>query len=163
MRLSQRHERLIYVVGAMLLLSGIAWLLTHYFLVTAGEFGPERHPSEPWWLRVHGAFAMVFLIAFGSVLPGHVMRAWHLRKNRNSGIAMFAVVCLLVLTGYGLYYVGNELTRPWISAVHWVIGIGSAATLVLHVVLGKRRPAYLHPGHQQHAAPRLRREKHESA
>jgi len=46
---------------------------------------------------------------------------------------------LLIATGYGLYYAGDEQTRPWISCVHWVLGLAAASMAPLHVYLGRCR------------------------
>ena len=143
MRLSSRHERWIYVAAGALLLSGAGWLVGHYLLAgsslgAAFEFDGVPHRSELWWLRLHGAAAMGFLVTFGALLPGHVVQGWRQRQNRSSGVFMLSVVLALVLTGYGLYYLGSEATRPWISAAHWALGLVAAAALVLHVLLGKR-------------------------
>jgi hypothetical protein len=137
MRLSKRHEGWVYASGGLLFLSGLGWLLAHYFLAIAGEFGEAHHPSEIWWLRVHGAAAMAFLMVFGSLFQGHIARAWHLRKNLPSGLVVFGAVQLLLLSGYGLYYVADEQWQPWISTLHWIIGLLVIAVLFLHVKLGK--------------------------
>ena len=138
MRLSSQHERWVYFIGSLLLVSGLGWLLAHYILAVPGEFGEAHHPSEPWWLRLHGAAAMGFLMVLGSLLQGHIARAWHLRKNLPSGLLMFGLVVLLVLSGYGLYYITDEQAHPWISALHWTGGILASAGLLLHVKLGKK-------------------------
>ena len=143
-QLSARHERWLYAVAGALLFSGVGWITAHYMLAGNGlvagfEFEGVPHPSELWWLRLHGASMIGFLVAFGALLPGHVARGWGRRRNRRSGIFMVAVVATLSLSGYGLYYLGDEATRPWISAVHWVIGLAAGAGLFLHVALGKRR------------------------
>lgn len=139
MRLSQRHERWIYAVGTLILVSGLGWLVDHFLFAGSAEFGDAHADSEPLWLRLHGAAAMAGLVVFGSLFPGHIVRAWRSRTNHISGLFMFGLVTLLVLTGYGLYYVGDEQTRPWISTVHWLAGVVVAAGLVLHVRLGKRQ------------------------
>lgn len=138
MRLSQGHERWLYAIGGLVFLSGLGWLIAHYFFAASAEFGDAHAASEPLWLRLHGAAAMAALVIFGSLLPGHMARAWSLRQNHRSGVFMLSIIMLLVLTSYGLYYAGDEEIRPWISAVHWIVGIIAAAGLVLHVRLGKR-------------------------
>jgi hypothetical protein len=139
MRLSRHHRQWIYAVGGSLVGSGVAWLIAHY-LAGASSFGETHHPSEPWWLRLHGAAVMAFLVVLGTILPGHVRRAWSLRKNctqsvrRNvvTGILMLSLVAALALTGYALYYSGSEELRPYISTGHWVIGLAAAAGFYQH-------------------------------
>lgn len=148
-KLSQRHELWVYSLGMLLLVSGLGWLIAHYFLASAGDFGESHHASEPWWLRLHGAGAMGFLVVFGAVLPVHVVRAWHLKKNRHSGGFMIAVVLILVITAYGLYYAGDDKFRVWLSAVHWITGFLAAAGLTVHVWLGRRVHRYNHALHRR--------------
>jgi len=139
MRLNRRHERWLYGISAVVLGSGIGWLVDHYFFAGPSDFGDAHAPFEPWWLRLHGAAAMAALVVLGSLFPGHIARAWRLRLNRRSGLAMLSVVGLLVVTGWALYYLGDEETRGWISVVHWAVGLAAAAGLALHVWLGKRQ------------------------
>ena len=128
-RLSLRHKRWLYVTAVVLLASGLGWLVAHDLLGGRGEFGDAPHPSEPWWLRIHGAAAMGFLIGLGSLLPGHISRAWQMRRNHRSGLSILGMVALLIAA------------RPWISCVHWLIGLAAAGMAPLHVVLGRRRTA----------------------
>jgi len=115
-------------------------LIAHYLLTMSGTVGDMLpHPSEPWWLKVHGAAAMGFLIALGSLLPGHISHAWQARRNHRSGVSTLTLISILVLTGYGLYYAGGEESRPWISLVHWLMGLIGAGVLPLHVYLGGRK------------------------
>lgn len=123
MRLSGRHQAYIYGVGTVLILSGALWLLFHYFVRIEGEFGPTLHPLEPWFLSAHGISAAALLIGFGSVLPGHVKRAWRAARNRITGSIFFGVMLTLTVTGYLLYYVGIESVRSVLSIIHWVIGL----------------------------------------
>lgn len=138
-RLSARHERWVHGVFGILILSGLWWLYARNFLIRVGEFGEERHPAEAWCLKAHGAAAMAFLMVLGTLWSGHIRRAWHLRRNRVSGLPLLLLMALLILTGYGLYYAGSEELRPWISLVHWLIGCLASLGLLLHVVIGKRR------------------------
>ncbi len=139
MRLGRTHERCVYFIGLLTFLSGAGWLADHYLLAGVGEFGDAHAAGEPLWLAIHGAAAMAALTVFGSLLPGHIARAWKARRNLGSGLVMLALFSLLIVTGYGLYYVGNEDTRPWISLAHWSTGIAIAGSLVMHIYLGKRR------------------------
>jgi hypothetical protein len=138
MRLSRWHERWLSAIGSLLFVSGLGWLGDHYLFARTTEFGEAHAAFEPWWLRLHGAAAMAGLVVFGSLFPGHIARAWRLRVNRLSGLSMLGLAVLLLVTGWGLYYVGDEEIRGWISFVHWFVGIVAGAALVLHIRLGKR-------------------------
>ena len=61
---------LISLVGTGLWLSGGLWLIFHYFMRPVGEFGPEPHALEPWWLALHGFFAFLSLTVIG---PGAML------------------------------------------------------------------------------------------
>lgn len=157
--LSPRHQAWVFALAAALLASGVLWLLYHYLLAEPDEFGASQQPLEIWWLRLHGAAAMGFLVVLGSVLPVHARRAWHARLNYRTGIGVLAVAALLVLSGYALYYASGENSRPWLSLLHWAIGLLAAPMLTLHVLRGKRaaklraraHPHHHHrPGHDHH-------------
>jgi cation transport ATPase len=138
-RLQKSHESWLYIVAGLLAISGLCWLIAHYFLLTTNEFGDTHHPSELWWLRLHGAAAMGFLIIFGSLLPVHISQAWRMRKNRVTGAVMFTIVLLLITTAYGLYYSGSDAMRAWLSATHCIVGIVAIGGLAAHVWMGKYR------------------------
>jgi hypothetical protein len=136
-RLGCVHQTAVYVCTGALVLSGALWLILHYFMAQAGEFGPAMHPAEPWMLRVHGAAAMAALIVYGSLLPIHMRRAWAVRRNIVLGIGVVTCMLVLTITGYLLYYAGGEQLRPIISAAHWVLGLAIPALLWWHVVSGR--------------------------
>jgi hypothetical protein len=138
-RLSRRHERYLYLTGTLLAVSGGAWLIEHYLLQPPGEPTLGAHPSEAWWMRLHGAAVIGFLLAFGALLPGHIVQNWRQRANRYSGLALVIVVSLLALSGYGLYYLVGDLGRAWISVLHWAVGLLAAAGLGVHILLAKQR------------------------
>jgi len=137
MKLARGQRRWVDWSGSALVISGVLWLGFHHFVRVQGEFGPGPHPLESWWLRVHGAAAMLALIVSGSLLPVHVRRGWHQRVNRAWGIALCTVLVLLTLTGYGLYYLGGERWREMTGIAHWAIGLACPIIVVLHVRAGR--------------------------
>lgn len=136
-RLGEWHQAYLYGMGTILILSGALWLLFHYYVRIPGEFGPTLHPLEPWMLSVHGISAAGLLIGFGSVLPGHVRRAWRAARNRITGSVFFGVMLALIVTGYLLYYVGNETARSFLSIFHWVVGLGLPVLAGWHIWRGR--------------------------
>lgn len=137
-QLGTHHRRLTYAGLILLWASGCLWLGFHYFVSSSGELGLGPHPLQIWWLKLHGLAAMGSLIIFGSLMPGHIRKAWQHRNNRGSGGTMVATMIALTLTGYALYYVGGEELRPLISLTHWIWGLAMAPLIVLHILLGKR-------------------------
>ncbi len=87
-RLSRRHERYLYLTGTLLAVSGVGWLIEHYLLRPPGVPTLGPHPSEAWWMRLHGAAVIGFLVAFGALLPGHIVQNWRQRANRYSGLTI---------------------------------------------------------------------------
>ena len=133
--LSRRHRRWLYLCSVLLFASGTGWLIAHYSLRTEDLVAEGLpHPSEAWWMRLHGAAQLGFLIAFGALLPEHVLHGWRHRLNRPSGTAVIAMVIALTLTGYGLYYASGATLRQWVSAIHWSIGLAAAVILLWHIL-----------------------------
>ncbi len=138
MRLRPGRRRLLYAVAAALWASGALWIVAHYFWVKQAEYGPETSPAEPWALRVHGLFAMAALSFLGLLWAVHVVRGWTARRGRWSGGFLFGLALILVVTGYLLYYVGDDQMRGWASLFHWVLGLIALPAFLLHRFLPKR-------------------------
>lgn len=139
MRLSRLHKRMLYCAFAALWGSGVLWLLFHYFFEQASDFGPRPHPLESWWLRLHGLAMFLMLVALGALIPAHGSLAWHVRRQRASGMVMSLMMAWLVGTGYALYYFVGDRGESWLPGLHW--GIGLAVPLLLLMHLRRRRSA----------------------
>ncbi|HEV2274416.1 MAG TPA: hypothetical protein VGR96_09635 [Acidobacteriaceae bacterium] len=130
--LGPRRRRALYVIGVGVWLTGGLWLIFHYFLVRQGEFGPVANPLEAWWLKLHGAFAFAALWIFGLLWGIHITKLWKHKNRRWSGGILAGIFVLLILSGYLLYYVGDDTVRPLISMVHWGIGLTIPFWFVWH-------------------------------
>jgi hypothetical protein len=149
-RLSRWHEYTVYVVIAGLYITGVIWLVCHFFLADEGEYGPMPHEWEGPMMMLHGAAAMLTLFFVGSLLTVHMVKAWRSRRNRWSGSFVAGFALVLTLTGYCLYYVGDDDIRAWMSWAHWLPGVPLPLVLAIHVFYGTRRPV-------RHRKPRTRR------
>lgn len=127
----------LYLTTAVLFVTGGLWLIVHYGLKQSGA-EDLPHPAEPWILRAHGLAMIVGLFVYGSLLRAHMINAWKLRRNRSTGLLVVTVLALLTITGYMLYYVGGETTRPIISVAHWTIGLVIGGLLPFHIWHGRR-------------------------
>jgi len=161
-RLSRRHELWVYATAGAVAFTGCGWLICHFLLRAPGV---APHPLEVWWLRLHGAALLGFLIVLGTVLPAHALYGWRHRLNRATGASVLALAAILTLSGYGLYYLVDDEWRSWSGTLHWVVGLLAIALFPLHVLLGRRasrarlqsdhhesrpRAPSPHPGHRPH-------------
>lgn len=137
-RLSRRHRVILYGLFALLFASGFSWWLADEAEEEAGRAVAWAETLKPWALRVHGAAAMAFLVALGTVLPLHAQKAWPSRINRLTGILLSGWFGLQALTGYGLLYLGKQVARDWAGQIHVTLGLLSALVLVGHILWGKR-------------------------
>jgi uncharacterized membrane protein len=136
MRLPPSLRRGFYATGGVVALSGIAWLY--------GRYAAEDALSRSWASRcmeTHGGAAMVLLVLLGSTVALHSPSGWRERKNRSSGVAVSLLTAVLVLTGFLLYYLGDERARAAASLVHWLLGLAAPLLVALHVWLGRRTRA----------------------
>ncbi|MFZ9641996.1 MAG: hypothetical protein ACO29L_00945 [Candidatus Methylopumilus sp.] len=88
-------------------------------------------------LIIHGITATICLMIFGSIMTQHIRIAWQLNKNRVSGGASATVFVLLILTGLGLYYAGEE-QQSFFEWSHIAVGLLIVFLVPVHIVLGKR-------------------------
>jgi len=116
-----------YSVFGVLFLSGAIWLLIRY-----SDFAP-------WLLKIHGAAAMASLVILGVLIPMHMRRAWERKRNQVTGIVMVGLCLVMILSGYGLYYCGDELWRSGLSGIHSVAGGLLPLILVWHIFSGRKR------------------------
>jgi hypothetical protein len=136
LRLKPSFRFSIYAAFAVLLLTGVGWLLADWQKDISGdEFWQQ---SVAYLLMVHGGTAMVTLLLLGALIPVHIMRAWRSRKNRASGSAMATFNAILIATAFGLYYLGSETLRPWMSWIHIAAGFSLSLWLPVHIFLGRR-------------------------
>jgi hypothetical protein len=122
----------------LLIATGIGWLLLDSFVRVTGEFGPEHHPAERWFLVAHGIVAYAFLIVAGAMIPVHVTLGWNIGRNFKSGLMLAGTCVALAVTALGLYYLGDEIARHWVSVVHWSVGLLAGPALLIHALRGRR-------------------------
>ncbi|HEY1148816.1 MAG TPA: DUF4405 domain-containing protein [Pseudoduganella sp.] len=142
LRIERWHRRVIYAVLSLLALSGAAWLVARFAMRPVGQFGETVHPLEPLAMKVHGGAAMVTLFFVGSLMNAHIRRAIKAKRNLAAGWSVVVAMLTLIVSGYALYYVASEESRPIWSATHWILGLAGAMLFVVHVIMGRRlRPA----------------------
>lgn len=136
-KLTRRHKAWLYSITGLLYLTGVVWAWLHYLAPRPNEFSATS-PAEPWMMKLHGAAAMGILVLIGTLLPSHVRFAWHARRNRANGIVLIGYLSFLIVSGYGLYYFGDERLRTWTGWSHLWFGIALPAMLIFHIWTGRR-------------------------
>jgi cyanate permease len=136
LQLSHRHRWTLYAVSLALFLTGVAWMWVHW-LDDSGRAGKLLRDLKPSLMKGHGFAALGFVLLFGTLLPVHVRHSWHAHKNRRNGAFFLTVVTLLTLSGYALYYLGDERGRALTSAFHWWVGMATPALLCWHIRSGR--------------------------
>ncbi|MBV1776946.1 hypothetical protein KSF73_14605 [Burkholderiaceae bacterium DAT-1] len=135
LRLGNARRRLIYLLLSVLFITGAVWL--------ALKFGrsPDDLPGS--WparvMQIHGAATMGLLFLSGTMLFQHMLTAWALKKNRKTGVILASVLLLLVISGWGLYYLGDENWRQGDEWMHWGAGALVCPLLWLHIATGRQR------------------------
>ncbi len=132
------QKRVLYSATAVLWLTGVLWLLV-----------PVSTWPQTAAMKIHGAFAMVFLMVFGTMLFEHVPAGWLQREHRLSGVSVLSACAVLMLTGWCLYYVGTDMARFLTHWIHTVLGVGLPLLIYLHVQVKRRiRGLVLEPTRQ---------------
>ncbi len=137
LQLSRRHRLTFYAASLLLLVSGAAWAWANH-LDETGAAGERLRDFKPWLLKIHGFSALAFVLLLGTLLAVHVRRAWHAHKNRGNGIFFLTTISLLTLSGYALYYLGDESWRDVTAKFHLWLGLAAPGLLGLHIWFGRR-------------------------
>ncbi|MEK9280563.1 MULTISPECIES: hypothetical protein [unclassified Bradyrhizobium] len=136
MRLRTSFRYSLYAAFAALFLTGAGWLAADWQKDVAGDDIWQQIAAN--MLMVHGGIAMLALLLLGALVPVHLRRSWRGGKNLVSGSVMAAFNAVLIATAFGLYYLGSEAVRPWMSWIHLGTGFSLALMLPLHIWLGRR-------------------------
>ena len=135
-RLPKWQRRTLSASGAMLLSTGLIWLVLHYSIgAGAGEL---PHPLEAWLLRLHGLAAMAGIFLFGALASSHVPQGWRLSHRwrlvaqQRTGVLLCCLAALLATSSYLLYYFASEDLRPFLGGIHAAIGVAMAGLLLWH-------------------------------
>jgi len=123
-----------YAILAATWLTGAVWLLLHHFMRRQGELGIVPHPLEPWTLKLHGASAFAALWLAGFLWSSHIIPAWRRMRRPASGITLAVLFAGLIVSGYLLYYVGDESWRARVALAHWLVGLALPLSLIAHVL-----------------------------
>ena len=134
LKLPRGRRWTVYGVAFATWITGVLWLIYHYFMTTEGRFGPQTHPLEPWWKTIHAGVSFFAIGILGLLWGVHILRGWNANWRRWSGGTLAAFFFVLSATGFALYYIYmiDEEWRAWTSIIHWVLGLASIGAFFVH-------------------------------
>src|ERR1700756_2512007 len=124
--LSRVLRATLYGVGALLWVSGAAWLVLHYVFPQPTAVGSLPIPWEAPLMRAHGLIAVCSVFLIGWMMAAHVTVRWASERNRRSGLVLGGSALLLILSGYALYYTTGS-AHDAAALAHEAIGVLSPA------------------------------------
>jgi hypothetical protein len=141
-RLSRARRAGISAVGIGIWLTGVLWLVLHYFVAYPGRFGPARSPLEPWSLTLHGAFGFAAIWIFGLLRDVHVQTRWPARQALPVGWPPCSLFRLAYRQRLPPVLRGRQGTPC--SSLAWTLAYRSRppVTFAAHRIKG-RAPAYV--------------------
>jgi hypothetical protein len=140
-RMSRRHRLAVYVIVGILWLTGCAWLGLDQLFAVRGPFGIVPHPWEPPILLLHGVAAILSMYLFGWVTARHVLRWWSAGLRRVSGSALAALLVILIVSGFALFFLTDERWQHATGVAHEVLGVGIALFAIQHWLFRRREDA----------------------
>jgi hypothetical protein len=138
-RMSMRRRLAVYLILGTLWLSGVMWLVLDQFFESQGPFGTIPSPWRPPVLLAHGALAILSMYLLGWVTARHVIRLWPGRLRRLSGGALAALLVLLALSGFALFFVSDDRWQHFAAVAHEVLGLGITVLAIQHWFVARRR------------------------
>jgi hypothetical protein len=136
------QKRVLYAATLGLWLTGMVWVLRSL-----------NAPGQSVLMKIHGALAMVFLSVFGTLVFEHVPMGWLQNERRRSGLPLLAACGVLIITGWGLYYLGSDVARLSAHWIHLIVGALFPVLIVLHIYVQKTKPKTKHDLATHHIAP----------
>ncbi len=119
-------------------MTGTLWFSLHHRVRIEGDFGEQHSAWEPVLIKIHGGSAMVMMVFYGYLLASHVPTGLRSKRNRLLGLTLTYGIAFMILTAYGLYYIGGESFRSLVSWAHLAVGFCLPFVLTLHVWSGHR-------------------------
>ncbi len=87
-------------------------------------------------VALHVLIAFFVVSQLGSLWCIHMRIGWRHHKNIISGLSMISILLALVVTGIGIYYLGEKFSLL-ASVVHIMIGFCLPYLFIYHIVAGR--------------------------
>ncbi len=139
LKIPWRYRACMFSLITLSWVSGVAFFVMNRWLTIEGEFGLEKHPAQATVLKLHAASAFLMMVSYGYLLATHVPAGYRSRRQRILGLGLVGAIGFLIVTAYGLYYVGGENFRSLIGYAHAAVGFVFPLLMAFHIITGKSR------------------------
>jgi hypothetical protein len=139
LKIPWRYRTWLFAFILLSWITGVTFFILNRWVEIEGEFGPEKHPAQAIFLKVHGASAFLMMISYGYLLATHIPAGYKSKRQRFLGLCLVGAQGFLILTAYGLYYVGGENFHSVIGYAHASVGFIFPFLLATHVITGARK------------------------
>lgn len=124
--------------------SSIILLISLSILFITGTMAAGKSYLDQWFnieltfisistlMKWHGAFTMIALITGGKFINDHILIHIKNKTNRKSGLILVGTLFTLSLTGYFLYYAGNQTFREINGYIHTSFGVALLGIVLYH-------------------------------
>jgi cytochrome b561 len=137
-RMSKAQRLTVYLIVGALWLSGCVWLCLDQFFSQAGPFGSTPNFLQPPLLLIHGVLALLCLYLFGYISSHHIVRWWRSHFRRLSGGTFAAILAILTLGGFALFFVSDDQWQHVLVQTHDGLGIVVTAFALQHWLFARR-------------------------
>jgi len=125
----------LFAVLLTLWITGVSLYLFQKYIRVSGEFGLTYHSSQVLFRQIHGAAAFTMMIIYGYLLASHVSYGWKQKRQRKLGVTLVLVQLSIIITGYMVYYVGNDFILHTAATTHLLLGLSFPLLLISHIYL----------------------------
>ena len=139
LKISWRYRACLFAFIMLSWVTGVTFFILNRWVMIEGEFGPEKHPAQANFLKVHGASAFLMMISYGYLLATHIPAGYKSKRQRIIGLSLVAAQGFLIISAYGLYYVGGDQFHELISYAHSSVGFIFPFLLATHIVSGMKK------------------------
>lgn len=141
----RRPQAAVYLIMGALWVTGCGWLLLDQFIAARGPFGKTPHPLEQPLLLIHGITSVLSMYLLGWISVRHVLRWWRGGLRRLSGGVLAAMLALLVVSGFALFFVSDDRWQYVAALIHEVLGVAVTVFAIQHWFFYQRRALWAKP------------------
>lgn len=144
--MTELQKWLLNVSVGLLVVSGTAFAIMKYLLVSSDPYSAVGHPLEPWALALHVLTGPLVIFAIGWIFREHIAgrrRGRNGRPSIGSGLVAAALLLPMVASGYLLQAVTGETLKQALVVVHLVSGGLFAVCYAVHLIRARAARAAL--------------------